>query len=97
METGFLRRFGFAVLAVASGFVALVGFVGPNRAPVNIHFILVVGIPLACLWTCSFLLGLWFYRWRALWMLIAAPLVLYWPLWLFVNGIPLCYRLADCV
>jgi hypothetical protein len=34
---------------------------------------------------------------KSLWMLVATPPALYWPVWLVLNGIPACYWHGNCV
>ena len=50
--------------------------------PINIHAVLWWSIPLASLWALT--VGVSAYRFgrKSLWMLFAAPLALYWPVWL---------------
>ena len=44
-----------------------------------------LSIWLGWLWIGTFVTALYFWRWRALWLLLAAPFALYWPaMWIFV-------------
>jgi hypothetical protein len=50
---------------------------------------------LGWLWIGTFVAALYFRRWRALWLLFAAPFALYWPaMWIFVAHV--CDLLGRC-
>jgi hypothetical protein len=85
------------VLMSCSSLIALVGWLAPQQMPIDIHSLLWYSLPLAGLWLGLLgLAGLWL-RTKALWLLIGAPLALYWPIWLLLNGIPSCYWNRTCV
>jgi hypothetical protein len=87
----------FKILLTSSFVMAFLCAVAPNQQrPLNFHIIFWWSIPLACLWTVTAgISGYWFGR-KTLWMMFGAPLVLYWPVWLVLHGIPPCYWHATC-
>jgi hypothetical protein len=85
--------------AVAVSFVlAYFGWQAPQvRMGLDFHSMLWWSLPLAGLWLITFMIAAYRFRRKALWLLIGAPLALYWPVWLVINGIPECYWLGNCV
>ena len=87
------------IVALASSLVlAIGGWLAPQtRMPLDYHNMLWHSIPLACLWALA--VGLSAYRFgrNALWMLLGAPVALYWPIWLLFHGLPPCYWHGNCV
>jgi len=65
--------------------------------PIDFYLALRVSIPLAFVWTVVLGIALYLFRAKALWLLVAAPLALYWPIWLSVYGLPACYYSGNCV
>lgn len=88
----------FRVVLVSSFVLACFSWAAPGRGmPINIHAVLWWSIPLASLWVLT--VGVSAYRFgrKSLWMLVATPPALYWPVWLVLNGIPACYWHGNCV
>jgi hypothetical protein len=65
--------------------------------PIDMHSIFWWSIPLAFLWIVTVGIAAHRFRKKALWMLFGAPMALYWPVWLALNGIPACYRHGNCI
>ena len=87
----------FKVAFGASVVVALLSWEWPQRQmPVNYNFIRLWSTPMAVLWASIVILSAIRIRKRALWMLLGAPLVLYWPIWFAIHGLPNCYWNATC-
>jgi len=63
--------------------------------PIDIDRMLWWSIPIACLWVVVVGVSAWLFGTKAVWMLLGAPLALYWPLWLARYGIPDCYYSAN--
>ena len=88
----------FRILLAASLVVAVVGWDAPQgQMPLNFHNMLWRSLPLAGIWLLMVIISAFRFRKKALWLLIAAPLALYWPVWLLFNGIPPCYWHGNCV
>lgn len=88
----------FKTVVAVSFVLAYLGWQAPQvRMGLDFHSMLWWSLPLACLWTLTvaFSMG-WFGRRKSLWMLLGAPLALYWPVWLVINGLPPCYWLGNC-
>ena len=91
------RTHWFKVILIVSVVLALWGWYAPQeQMPLDIHAMLWRSIPLACLWALIVAVSAYRFGRRALWMLLGAPLVLYWPMWLLLNGIPECYWRGIC-
>jgi len=86
------------VFLVGSIIIAALGWYLPQRRmPLDFHVMLWWSIPIACAWFLLLIVAaLWLKR-RAFWMLLGAPLALYWPIWLLLNHIPPCYWQGNCV
>lgn len=65
--------------------------------PINIHGVLWWSIPLTSLWVLTVCVSAYSFGRKSLWMLLAGPVALYWPVWLVLNGIPACYWHGNCV
>jgi hypothetical protein len=79
---------GLAVLAfcVGPGSYALHLFGGSSANIVPASRIISICIWIAWLWIFEFAVALALYRWRTLWLLLVAPLALWWPvMWIFVS------------
>ncbi len=88
----------FKILLASSVVLAYFGWDAPHgRMPLDFHAMLWRSIPLACLWALTFGLSAYRFGRKALWMLLGAPLALYWPVWLVLNGLPACYWHGNCV
>jgi len=93
---GTKRWFWFAL--VFSLLVALLGLLAPQRRmPIDFHLMLRLSLPAAGIWLATAIVSIFRFHKKALWMLLGAPLALYWPLWLIFNNIPACYWHGNCV
>jgi hypothetical protein len=82
----------------ASLAVASLGCFAPARhMPLEYDAMLWRSIPLATFWALMLGFCLLRYKKRGLWLLVAAPLALYWPMWLMFHGFPSCYYSGNCV
>src|SRR6266704_3909650 len=88
----------FRVALATSLVVGFLGWDAPQgQMPLNFHNMLWRSLPLAAVWLLTVVISAFRFRKKALWLLIGAPLALYWPFWLVVNGIPACYWHHNCV
>jgi len=88
----------FRIVLVASFILAWLSWAAPGwRAPTDFHTVLWWSLPLASLWVLTVGVSAHCFGRKALWMLSGAPLALYWPVWLALNGIPACYWHRNCV
>jgi hypothetical protein len=88
----------FTIVMAFSLVLAFSGWRAPQgRMPLDFHSMLWWSLPLAGLWMLIGAISAFRFRKRALWLLIGAPLALYWPFWLLLNGIPACYWHRNCV
>jgi hypothetical protein len=87
----------FWVTAILSVLIAFFARTHPERQmPIDYGAIMSRCLPLACVWTLLVVASsLWFGR-RAFWMLLAAPIAWYWPLWRLFNELPACYYSGNC-
>jgi hypothetical protein len=93
-----LTGHSFALALTLSLIVAFIAWEAPQgRMPIDIHAILWLNLPLAALWLLITVISAFRFHLKALWLLLGAPLVLYWPLWMLVNGIPVCYWRGNCI
>ena len=54
-------------------------------------------IPFAIAWVVILAFCLSRYKKRGLWLLVGAPMALYWPIGLRFNHFPHCFYLHNCV
>lgn len=88
----------FKIVLAVSLVLAYLGWTSPaRRMPPDFHTMLWWSIPLACVWALTVGLSAHRFGRKALWMLLGAPLALYWPVWLAFHGIPSCYWHGNCV
>ena len=86
------------IVCAASLFVAFLSHMIPARQmPLDYHAMIVVSIPLAVLWAILFVLCVWRFRMRGLWLIVGAPLALWWPVWMVLNHFPPCYYSHNCI
>jgi len=88
----------FRIVLVASFILSWFSWAVPGRgAPADFYTVLWWSLPLSSLWALT--VGVSAYRFgrKTLWMLVGAPLALYWPVSLVLNGIPACYWHGNCV
>ena len=88
-----MKRLGTAFAISIPIAIAAIG--GPFMAPERYWEIaIVMSFILAAAWTIVFLFALIRFKWRGLWLLVAAPLALYFPLLgVFFEG---CQRSHSC-
>lgn len=87
----------FVVTLAASLAIAFLGWALPQgQRPLNFYNMLWRSLPLAGIWLIILAISAVRFRKKALWLLIGAPLTLYWPLWILINGIPACYWHGTC-
>jgi hypothetical protein len=78
--------------------IAFLGWMAPNRQrPLNYDAMIWRSIPYALAWTLAVTFALVRFRTRGLWLLLGAPMALYWPVWLLFNHFPGCYYTHNCV
>jgi len=65
--------------------------------PLDYDAMISKSVPLAAAWAAILVFCLWRYRKRGLWLVVGAPMALYWPIWLLFNHFPDCYYLHNCV
>jgi len=77
---------------LAGSFVLAIASIGSvrNQMPRDYHAMIWYSTPLACLWLIVCVVCLTRYKARGLWVLLGAPLALFWPLILVFGGIPNC-------
>jgi len=86
------------VAIVSSLVLAFSGWYAPQwRMPLDFHSMLWWSLPLAGLWPVMVGISAFLFRKKAFWLLLGAPLALYWPVWLLLKGIPPCYWHGNCV
>ena len=92
------RNLGFWVFLAASMVIACLSDLAPRHTmPYDYSAIMSRSIPLAVLWAIVVVASVFLFRKRALWLLVGAPIALYWPVWLLVNGYPSCWYMGNCV
>ena len=97
VATVVMRAHWFKIILAVSVVIAFFGWDAPQgRMPLDFHAILWRSIPLACLWAAMLAFSTYRFGRTALWILFGAPLALYWPIWLLLNGIPACYWQGNC-
>jgi hypothetical protein len=90
-KLSFSFAFAFSLLAALTGLL-----VPSRRMPIDFHLVFWLSLPLAGIWLATMVVSASRFRRKALWMLIGAPLALYWPVWLMCNGLPACYWHGNC-
>jgi len=94
LESNTARR----ILLALSLALAYLSFATPSRQmPLDFHAMLTISIPLSLLWVFLFAISLRIYRKRAKWVILGAPLALWLPIWLLINGLPSCYHSHNCI
>ena len=87
----------FRIVLVASFALACVSWAVPGRRmPVDIHAVLWWSVPVASLWLLTVGLSVYSFGKKGLWNLCAAPIALYWVVWLVLRGVPTCYWHGNC-
>ena len=81
----------------ASLVIAFLAWGIPARGmPVDYQAVISTSIPLAVVWSLALAFGVRRYSKRGLWLLLGAPMALYWPIWLLFNHFPPCYYTSSC-
>jgi hypothetical protein len=92
------ERHKFWLVFAASLVVACLGVLAPaHTMPLDYDAIIWKSILLAIVWTAIVAVCLTRHSKNGLWLLVGAPLALYWPIWLLFNHFPLCYYAHNCV
>jgi hypothetical protein len=82
---------------MASLVVAYLGRMAPShQMPLDYHAMISRSIPFAVAWAAILARCIWRYKKRGFWLLVGAPMALYWPIWLLLNHFPACYYLGNC-
>ena len=85
------------IVLLASLVLAYLGGQAPRyQMPVDYDAIISRSIPFAIAWAVILSFCLSRYKKRGLWLLVGAPMALYWPIWLLFNHFPSCYYLHNC-
>jgi len=88
----------FALTLLLSALLGVFGWIAPQRQmPLDFYRMLRISLPLAFAWVVLFGLALYRFRKKAFWLLLTAPMALYWPTWLLIFGLPSCYYNGNCV
>ena len=75
---------------------AFLGWQAPaRRMPID-YEATIWSVPIAIGWAMILAFCLWRKK-RGLWLVVGAPMALYWPVWLLFNHFPPCYYLHNCV
>jgi hypothetical protein len=92
------KKVSFGIAFAVSFIVAIVGNEIPARQmPLDYHAMITASIPLAAAWAIIFAFCIWRYGKRGLWLLIGAPIALWWPIWMILNHFPPCYYSHNCI
>jgi hypothetical protein len=88
----------FWITLTMSAVVAYLGVIAPtHQMPLDYSAITSRSVPLAVLWATFAIAAVFLFSRRALWLLIGAPVALYWPIWLLVHGYPACWYMGNCI
>ena len=92
------RNRSFLIFLTASVVIGCLSDLAP-RHTMPYHYSAVVSrsIPLAVLWAIVVVASVVLLRKGALWLLVGAPIALFWPVWLLVNGYPSCWYMGNCI
>jgi hypothetical protein len=78
--------------------IAFFGWTAPSgQTPLNYAAMLRMSIPCAAAWALVLAFSLVRFKRRGLWLLLGAPMAMYWPVWLMFNHLPLCYYNHNCM
>ncbi len=85
-------------LVFVSLLIGFLGWIVPGlQSPLNYAAMLRLSIPCAIAWALVVTFALVRFRTRGLWLLIGAPMALYWPVWMLFNHFPPCYYRHGCM
>jgi hypothetical protein len=92
------KNLTFRILLTVSLILAAIGFESPDPSsrPLDYGAMLTVALPLAAAWIVVLAVSLRWCAKRALWLLLGAPMALWWPIWLLFNRFPPCYYAHRC-
>jgi hypothetical protein len=78
----------FRYILASSVLVALLAVIGPRYLRPDVDLMLQCNLALVALWAVILVVSIFWYRWRALWLLLGAPLLAYWPVgfWLLERA-----------
>ena len=86
------------IALVTSLVIAFLGWSAPtDTVPLNYHAMIFRSVPFAVAWVTITAFSVWHFRKRGLWLLLGAPMALYWPIWLLLIHLPPCYYSHNCV
>jgi hypothetical protein len=91
------RNRSFLIFLTASVVIACLSDLAPRHTmPYDYSAVVSRSIPLAVLWAIVVVASVFLLREGALWLLVGAPIALYWPVWLLVGGYPSCWYMGNC-
>ena len=92
------RKAQFGIALAASLIDAFLGMEFPSRQrPLDYHSMITVSIPLAAAWLLIFVVTMWRFGKRGLWLLAGAAFAFWWPVWMIFNDFPPCYYSHLCM
>ena len=92
------EKISYWIACAASLLVAVLGHMLPARQmPLDYRAMITMSIPLAVVWAVLFAFFVWRFRMRGIWLVVGAPLALWWPLWMVFNDFPPCYYSHNCI
>jgi uncharacterized RDD family membrane protein YckC len=68
-----------------------------HQMPMDYSAITARSLPLAVVWAALVIAAVFLFSKRSLWLMIGAPVALYWPIWLLVHGYPPCWYMGNCI
>lgn len=87
----------FWMLFSISLLIVFLSWIAPVRQmPLNYNAMIWRSIPFTSVWLLVAVYALLRYKWRGLVLLLAAPMALYWSIWLMFNHFPFCYYAGNC-
>lgn len=86
------------MILLPSMMIAFLGWTAPTgQMPLNYGAMLSRSVPYAVAWSLVLIVSLVRFKARGLWVLLGAPMALYWPIWLLFNHFPSCYYSRSCM
>ena len=77
--------------------IAYLGWSAPSHTrPFGYHLMVSRSVPFAIAWALVLAFSCFRFKKRGLWLLLGAPMALYWPIWLVFNHFPPCYYSGNC-
>jgi hypothetical protein len=91
------RNRTFWMFVIVSVVIACLSDFAPRHTmPYDYSAIVSRSVPFASVWAMLIVVSAFLFRKRALWLLLGAPIALYWPIWLLINGYPSCWYAGNC-